>query len=432
MTNRRRALLGVLAAAVATLAAALMWNTGSESVGRHPTGIRVTVIGVDGLDWVLVGRYVDQGTLPNLGRILRSGVAGDVVADRPVLPSVGWTIMGRGAALTEREAAALTRPAGGRLFGIAPEVLRLAEASGATTLSVGWPCSWPAADAGAPMIAAYEPPADDHPVALTPSLFAGAPGQATSTRLSEIVDDAAARNLSTLERDFVETIHEGESSDRMAREHLEEARWAFLSDRITLDVAARIIAEEEPDLSLVCLRGMDAVAHRFLGPAAPGAFPGQEPVFPELGDVLPAYYRFIDAAIGRMARLADARTLLIVCSAYGTHPSQACPPASAGHERGAPGVFLARGPDLPEADEALSVTTADFAPTILAALGVPIPSDMEGRPIIAALPQRLVVERGPVRGISGRARREAVDLSPELAVMDSLVEARLEILASEP
>ncbi len=426
MTNRRRLLLGLLAAAAAALIAALAWNPGAETASRQHTGIDVMVVGIDGLDWVLVGRYVEQGALPNLARVLRSGTAGDVVADRPVLPNVGWTVIGRGGPLTEREAAA-----GGRLFGIVPDVLRLTEASGATAVSVGWPSSWPAPDRGALVVAAYEPPADDHPLALTPSLFARAPGQATSPRLRALVDEAVGRNGSALDRDFRKDIFAGEGSDRTEREHVAAARWAFLSDRIALDVAARIVAEEEPDLALVCLRGLDAVVHRFLAPAAPDAFGGRGPASTKFSGVLPAYYRFIDDALGRLVRLTDERTLLIICSAYGTHPSDACPPASAGHELGAPGVFLVRGPNLPRTGETLRVATVDLAPTILAALGIPIPSDMEGRPITAALPQRLLAERPPVYARPREARPEAADALPDLAVMNRLVDDRLEAVTSE-
>lgn len=423
MTNRRKYLVGLLAGASLALAAAVAWSPADDAPVTTPTGVDVLLIGVDGLDWVLVGRYVDAGMLPNLARLLRSGVAGEIEAVRPVLPDGAWTVIGRGGGLTERERSKLSEP-GGRLFGVVPGVLAAAHSAGASVAAIGWPSSWPVVPGGPPIVAVYEPASRDHPLGLTASLFGVAPGQATSPELRRLIEEAVDRGETSLEREFAETILGDDAGRRVEPERAAAARLAFLSDTITLDVAARVLAEEEPDLTLVCLRGLDAVAHRFLASAARDTVRegGRAPA--PVG-VLPSYYRFVDGAIGRLLRLTDRRTLVIVCSPYGTHPSAACPPASGGHERGAPGVLLVRGPHLGTTGEQPRVSAVDLAPTVLAAIGVPAPAGMEGRPIDAALPEWISVRPPRSAGLGHEPRALTVPDRAELDIMESLVAERL-------
>lgn len=426
MTNRRWALVGLLAAAVVTVAMALAWNPAQMATQDSRTGVDVLVLGIDGLDWVLVGRYIEEGALPSMARLVRAGISGEIEAEAPVDERAAWEAVGHG-----RTAGAWIEGDPGDGYGVVPEVLRLADAAGATALSVSWPSTWPAADPDLAVVAAYEPASDEHPMTLTPTLFADAPGQAASPRLSALIREAVARNEDSLDGDFGEAIYDGPAADGAGRERIAAARWAFLSDRITLDIAARLLAEEEPELALVCLRGLDAVTHRFLAEAAPEAFAGRPQRASEHSEVLKAYYRFVDRAVGRLVRLIDERTLILVCSPYGTHPSTACPPASAGHERGAPGVLLARGPRITRGGEPARLRAVDLAPTILAALEVVIPADMEGRACAALVPQGLSAERDetPPRRWPPQVERATPS---DVATMERLVEERRRAVSPGP
>ena len=101
------------------------------------------------------------------------------------------------------------------------------------------------------------------------------------------------------------------------------ARWSYVSDRATLDVAAGMLAELEPDIALIHLGGLDAVSHRFVAPGMPEYFTGLSPDAAErYADVLPAYHEFIDSAVRRIQQLGDDRTVFLLCSTYGTHPAE--------------------------------------------------------------------------------------------------------------
>lgn len=424
MNGRRAALIGLLVASLVLLSIAIVWRP-IEPTDRAPaTGLDVIVVGIDGLDWFLVGRYIEEGALPTLDRLVRSAVRAEVTPAHPLVPDAGWTVLGRGRDLMPEERSLLEAGPDRRLFGILPDVVRIADEAGKSAISIGWPASWPAPESGVTVAAPYAPDAPEHALSVAPTFFAGAPGQASSQELSDRIDLLVERNETFCAGAFEEEIYGGPPpSDPIWEEHLAAAEWGYLADRVVLDLAAGLIAQQEPDLALVYMGGLDAIGHRFLAPALPEYFQGSRA--PEAYEaVLLNYYRFVDAALARLLRLADRETVFIVCSVYGTHPSVEVPDVSGSHAEGPPGVLIVRAPNLSPQQAPLSVAPADFAPTILAALGVPIPTDLDGRMLIAALPSWLLERFPPDFVPSERPAPEPVEV-PALEAMDGFVGARI-------
>ena len=426
MTKRRAVLLVLLGVSVVILIAALVWKP-AEPVPTGPaTDLKVIVLAVDGLDWFLLDKYMDEGTLPTIARIFRSAVTGEIEADRPVVPSVGWTMVARGVPLDEAETSMVESGGAARLYGVVPEVVRLVNQGGGDAVAIGWPAAWPLREDGIQVVAPYSPDAPDHPRTLAPALFDGAPGQATDPRLSEAVSRAVASNLETIDDEFAKKIHGGGQAGM--DEALAGVQWGYLADRITLDVAGRTIAEREFDLALVYVGGLDAAMHRFLAPAMPDYFEDLNTSGGSYSDVVPNYFRFVDDAVARLLRLADKRTIFVLMSAYGTHPSLQTPPATGGHELGPPGVLLVRGPALAGKGTQLSVNTFDMAPTMLAALGLPIPLEMSGHVVLEMLPQGFAQEYPPALDERSWSPSRSEDEPPECEQMERLVTERLSVM----
>jgi len=428
MNARRAVLIGTLVVAVVLLVLAANWQPRGVRETEPATGLRVVVVGVDGMDWFLLNRYAEEGKLPTFERLLRSSVAGEIAADQPPLPQVGWLCLGSGRALTSGERATVESDGNHMLYGIRPDVVRIAREEGLSAVSLGWPASWPADRSDARIVAAYAPGREPHPLTLSPTLFRDAPGQASDDELAELVRKTVEKNENTYLRGFAKRVYGGDPGrDPVGREHLLAAKWSYLADAVVADLAARLLAEEEPDLTLVYFGGLDAVGHRFLAPALPEYFPDLPETAEKFRDVLPNYYRVIDDAVGRILRLLDERTILIVCSAYGTHPSAAVPLASGGHEMGPPGVLIVRGPELDWAGRTLTVSTLDIVPTVLAALGVPIPNTLEGRIIVDALPVWLVERFTPTHVAAGGRPDESSPAPPDMVeTLEGLSTARME------
>lgn len=59
-------------------------------------GVRVLVIGLDGVPWDLVSRWVEQGIMPNLARLIREGTAGPLDSTMPPTSGPSWTTFSTG------------------------------------------------------------------------------------------------------------------------------------------------------------------------------------------------------------------------------------------------------------------------------------------------------------------------------------------------
>lgn len=424
MTTRRAILAAVLVASVVLLIIVIGW----EPVDRTPSGpstdLKIVVVGVDGLDWFLMRQFIEDGSLPAISSFLRRGITGEIAADLPPVPETGWTVLARGRDLSEPERARLS--SGGRLFGLAPELAELVARSGGKALSVGWPASWPVEGSSSMVVAPYRQDASIHETALPAAIVAG-DALSSSSDAADRVAAAIARTEGGCEEEFRRRIFDGDSSDGWD-EHLLAARWAFLSDLTTIEVAAGLLADEEPDLTMVCFGGMDAVTHRFLVSTAPSFFPERPPDHELYETVLRNYFVFIDSCIERLRRLTDENdTVFIICSAYGTHPSVDVPTISAAHTNGPPGVLILRGPDVPRRQQALSLSGVDLGPTVLALLGVEIPLDMDGRVLQAALPPAVMRDHPPQ--YSGSTEPSGIEpASSDLETADARVSERLSSL----
>lgn len=427
MSKRRAVSIAILVVSVVVLAIAITWQPSGPGVEEPTTGLKVVLVGIDGLDWFLLTRYVGQGRMPTFDRILRSAVRAEVTPTRPPIPDAGWTVLGRGRGLTSEERSRLETGDDPRLFGITPDVVRVAHRAGRSALSIGWPASWPAPTSGAPVAAPYAPGGPSHELSIAPSFFVGAPGQASSPELAERIDAIVTRSEEDAASAFAKEIYGGPPpAEPVWARHMAAARWGHLADRIVLDAAGALIAEHEPDLALVYLGGLDAVEHRFLAPAMSDFFEGDPPPEAYAG-VMPNYYGFLDEAIQRLLRIADERTLFIICSVYGVHPSADVPSVSGSHADSPPGVFIAWGPNQNTQAAPLTVATADAAPTILAALGVPIPSEMDGRMLVGALPSWLLELFPPDYEVSELPAAEPLR-AVDTGAVDALVDARLGML----
>jgi len=60
-------------------------------------GRSVLFVGLDGADWQLLDRYVAEGSMPNLARLVREGTGGTLTTIHPPLSPLVWTTMMTGA-----------------------------------------------------------------------------------------------------------------------------------------------------------------------------------------------------------------------------------------------------------------------------------------------------------------------------------------------
>jgi arylsulfatase A-like enzyme len=165
--------------------------------------------------------------------------------------------------------------------------------------------------------------------------------------------------------------------------------------------------------------------------------------------VNPAYYRWVDAAIGEIVEAAGVRATVIIVSDHGMHAVNQqqrftgdTPPAnvnSGDHQDAPPGVLVAAGPpfssnesaQLPATVEALPTvgSVLDVAPTVLALAGLPVGGDMQGSALEGLLREGFLDEH-PLSRIPTHDTADWLAARPDQRYTPEAEEERIEQLRS--
>ncbi len=438
-----RAALGVAAFIGAAM---LLWATtrgepaasarASEPLAVHPTGARLTVIALDGVDLGLVDRLEAQGRLPAIGALLDGPRLSLPASDAPD-PARTWTslatgmppeVHGVGGIEARRVSgiggrAALRGSGLGGAIGAATDLLRLtrpalttgmerrvktfwevAAAAGLSSLVVNWWATWPADGPGAVLtdraILRLERggalDAEVAPPALYPRLAEAWP------RLRE---EAARRVTDAFPG-------EGEPAATLRRAALQDALPAAL---------ASLFSGEPRDLEAVYLPGLDIAQYELLVRGGSSLPPS---ALAARVEAVERYYVFLDGVLRPLVRAGRVTALL-------TDPGR----SPVGRDGGSASsrdprpalLVLSGGPPAGDDRVAVEGERADVLPTLLYALGVPISRELRGRPV-TALFEAPFVESHPARHVDTYGRRTLPPRPPGSAPLDQEMLDRLRSL----
>ncbi len=367
---------------------------------------RVVIVALDGASLNFVDLAAAEGRLPNFGKILDAGASMHLTTMRPTQPGPVWAAVATGKLPTKTgvRSAARYRASGGEPFEVLPDycfshaLVRLGivteEPHTASTLRalpfwdilshlgisvgvVGWPLS--------------------HPVhAVT--------GYMVSDQLRSITDlaidaqeatlvyppEAAAIARSVLES--IQTQTGGMTGSSLAglagADQAAIERDLFGTDLVYEEMSNELEAKAGPRVAAVRYRGLDMAGHVFLRYADPRPFGDvtseERRAF---GQVLPAAYSIVDAAIGRALASLGPDDLLLVVSGFGMEPlgvgkrllerSLGNAQLSGTHEYAPNGFLLAYGAAV-EPGRRAHGSVVDVLPTVLYFLGLPVARDMDG------------------------------------------------------
>jgi len=175
---------------------------------------------------------------------------------------------------------------------------------------------------------------------------------------------------------------------------VEGAGWRMADDRDLRDVLFEHLVDVEeqhlstalrltsllPDWRLLVqvFTITDRASHAYWRYYQPDAYPPVPPdeLASERSRVEDAY-RFVDGALGRLLKaLGDDVTVFVVSD----HGFRASSTTSWGDHR-PEGIWVAAGPGVKPRGERVELSVLDVTPTVLAALGLPVGRDMDGRPL---------------------------------------------------
>ncbi len=396
--SRRRVLplvLGAAAVFVAVLAAAPRLSRSDAKAPPDfavvPSGLRVRVLAIDGLERRMTDELVGRGEMPALAALLARGAHARLMAEPERVPAIVWTTVatGRGPAAhgilspDTRRIAGLRTPvsldAGGGAFtealGRATDLLRLTrtQPAGAALRSVktfwnvasekglrvgvvNWWATWPAEAVN---------------------------GWLVSDRAAFKIEKGGPADREVSPAEAFETLRpllDASDGDRARR-----------LDRFHVAAARALRAATPPDLEAVYLPGLDIVTMQQLGEAPASDLAGLDAKLAQVR----AHYRFVDEVIGAAAAELGPSDVLVLVGDPGRLARGAAQPAE--------GLLVLAGAEVAGGDLG-SVSARDVAPTVLHLLGLPKSRELDGQVLEAALSESFRAAH-PVRSVDSYGRR---------------------------
>jgi len=415
---------------VAALRSSSEWERIREL--EQQTGVRVLIVGMDGMDWQIADPLIEQGRLPHLAALRDRGAWGNVKALMPILSPLLWTSVATGAS-PDRHGVIdflVPDPLTGQAVPIDSRsrkvraLWNLYTEAGRSADVVAWWASWPADAINGHLISDrvsyslfdFEMPAGNHGITHPPEYFDSIrPGLITDEAIGY---DDVTRFVDITEEEFVR-LRQRIDVDREAayKEPVNHLTKILAATRNYHRIALDLLADDQADLTAVYYQFLDEVCHRFMHYSVP-QLDGVEPRdMRRFGRTVELAYLYQDELLGELLAAADPDTTVIALSDHGFLNGPDRIAGETADVEGQPGrwhrrygVLLMAGP--PIAHRELETTSLlDVAPTVLYLAGLPVPKDMDGKVLLEAVrpefrerfPQRQIAsyEITPHRGDDG-------------------------------
>lgn len=368
----------------------------------------VAVFTIEGADWELIKELVDDGRLPNLGRMIAEGNTATVQSLQPAAAPMTWTTMMTGLSPDRHgvigyfEASQPESPVSARSR-TAPAVWEVAEAFGRPAAVInGW-TSWPPS----PGVTTVGTPPESGPPPAHPEEMQPLVRQVNVER-STVGADQIRRFVNVTSEDLQEISAEQDNPVSLLRNALADT-WT------THRAALQVYQKEKPALLVVNYSATDTVNHLF----SPFHPPYREGVsYSDYRSYWPGvanFYSEIDRLIGEWLETLDPGTAVLVNSTHGFQWGRARQRAWSSRigsipQHSAAGVLIAWGERVVPSNVRRSVSILDIAPTILGLMGLPKSAEMPGQVL-----NWMFEDLHPIEGVRIDRYDEYVDREPVAA-----------------
>lgn len=354
---------------------------------------KLLLIGWDAADWEHINPLLEKGYLPTLDKLINGGVMGNLATLQPILSPMLWNSISTGKHAHKHGILGFIEPdpdnGGARPYTSYSRKVRaiwnILSHEGYRCNVINWWASHPAEKINGCIVSnsfggvKFDPRKHAfsiargtvHPEEKAQFLarFKVHPNELTHQHILPFVPDAAK--------------FDQENDSRL------ESLAKVLEETVTTHAVGTAVMELEPwDFMAIYYTGIDHFSHGFMQYHPPK----MERITPEdfemFKDVVTGAYRFHDMMLERLLQLAGPDTTVILCSDHGFQ-SRELRPIGTPREPAGPaiwhrryGVFIANGPGIKKDERIYGASLVDITPTILTLLGLPIGSDMDGRPLL--------------------------------------------------
>ncbi len=391
--TRRLLAIGLVAAVTTTILVAALAGCG----GGDPADRRLLMVGIDAAEWAVIRPLLEEGRMPNLQRLIDSGVSCGLRSLEPKQKSpVIWTTIATGKNPEKHGISDYIDPTSKKILTSNVRTARtfwdILGEEGKTVTVIGWLVSWPAEAVNGYMVTDYfrfgQKPGRELPEDLTypeELLTEIEPLRITSDMLTDeeiarfVSPDAALTRDEARELPMDELFVEMRAIDALERT-IAPLRDFHAGDRTFLRVAKHLIREHPTDVCIVYLRGVDSVCHKFWAAAHRGevGIPISHTDARVFGETVDLYYEYADEMLGELVEAYGDGATVIVCSDHGFEGPKPGKKPGGINEHGPVGVLIAAGDGFRSGVEVGEANVRDVTPTILALYGLPVANDMDG------------------------------------------------------
>lgn len=362
---------------------------------------RLLILGWDAADWQVIDPLLARGQMPNLAALLARGTRADLRTLEPKLSPILWSTIATGKTADKHGIHNFVEPnPSGEGIRVASSTTRKTRAlwniltqRGLRVHAVGWYASHPAEPIsgtsvsnllfeGAP--AAAGAPWPELPGTVGGKVVPGNPGFIFGSR---VAPHAVTRDV--LKELLPNAAQAPRGDQRPATLAREFARMLSLHG-----AALQVVRGGDWDCAMVFHDTIDTIGHHFMEyrpPRMPHVKPADLRVY---GEVMDRVYRTHDRLLGELLAACGEGTSVMLVSDHGFHSGDQRPVILdvTKEERAALesrwhrtyGVAVFAGPGFAVGARIGAPTLLDVAPTALAALGLPVGKDMDGRVVAEA------------------------------------------------
>ena len=365
----------------------------------RPTGRRLVLVGMDGLDWGLLDRLIAAGRCPTFARLKREGAWADLVSHQPLLSPLIWTSIGSGRRPEEHGILdfVVRDPATGQDIPITSQFRKvhsfwnILSFLGKRVNVVNWWATYPAEPVNGVLVSermfyqlfGIRPSLDDPANVFPPERLGEVRPLVTGT--DEITYDEIRSYCDISRAEFEADLTAARAADNPFDDRINHLRQMIAVTRSVFAIARRLVAQQPADMLAVYIEGTDTVGHRFAH-FMPPRLPWVAAIdVQRYGNTMARFYELADRELGVLMVAAGPDTTFIITADHGFFTDAARPSvppddfgSGAAQWHRMTGVFLAAGPDV-RRGRLTHVDIYDLCRTVLWLQGAPISRQLQGR-----------------------------------------------------
>jgi arylsulfatase A-like enzyme len=367
---------------------------------------QLVIVGMDALDWKILGPLLEEGKLPHFQALMDRGVHGELMTLRSTYISASiWTTILTGKIPKHHGIAGFVTPRGfafnssQRITKFLPQIL---SDQGVTSAAIGFWATWPAdkingfivsdlASYGRFKYLSKDSNQTVHDYSYLKNIK-------SVTWPPDLIDEIlpVMLNPEQVPRNVYEKVlpmndaqwAEFQKIDQIAQDNdLSLLKFAVVTDYNFHRAGMEIMKNHRPGAYMVYFEGPDIMEHFFWKYMEPEHF--QDIVTKEdaerFGQVIRNYYIFMDDLLGETMAAADKDAIIFVCSDHGQQRvkfmGQDGPHSGEHRISRPPGIFVMAGPGIAKTPDKMikGPVVIDVVPTLLYLLAMPIGKDMDGK-----------------------------------------------------